>query len=156
MAMILDLAGDQAPPMPFALLREEPSDLDVLVGKRVLLLEDEVFIAMDLRHEAEAAGAAVTYARTLHDALAAVRCERFDGAILDVTIGTEGTCEPVADLLRATGTPFVLHSGDLDRQGEVIAEIGAPIVRKPAEPATVIGALSTLMATEGPTSTETH
>lgn len=119
---------------------------DVLRGKRVLLVEDEVFIAFDLRREAEDAGVVVTYARTLAEALRAAREGAFDGAILDVTLSTEGTCEPVADLLRAAGTPFLLHSGDLDRQGEVIAELDAPVVAKPAEPAKVIGALALLMA----------
>ena len=119
---------------------------DALRGKRVLLVEDEVFIALDLQHEAEDAGAVVTYARTLAEALRAAREDTFDGAILDVTLSTEGTCEPVADLLREAGTPFLLHSGDLDRQGEVIAGLGAPIVPKPAAPGEVIGLLARLMA----------
>lgn len=144
---ILSPSGDGDPvfSVPMELMGSDES-VRTLSGKRILLLEDEVFIGLDLRHEAEDAGASVAYARTLRDALTLVREEIFDGAILDVTLGGGETCKPVADILRRVGTPFILHSGDLDRQGEVIDTLDAPVVAKPAPPEVVVGRLARLLS----------
>ena len=121
------------------------SDLTVLSGKRILLLEDEVFIAVDLCHALERAGANVLHARTLSQGLEIIEANEFDAAILDVTLGGADTCAPIANALRRVGTPFVLHSGDLEVQGEVISTLDAPVVAKPAPPEAVVGRLVRLM-----------
>ena len=121
----------------------------VLEGRRVLLVEDEVFIAVDIREALEAGGAEVVFARNLSQAMDAVARDAFDAAILDVTLGANETCRPVADRLRALGTPFVLHSGDLDRQGEVIGTLDAPVVAKPAPPDAVVARLVRLLGDGG-------
>lgn len=142
------LASDS--PMPplgvFSQGDDRTGDRIALSGRRILLVEDEVFIAFDLRQALEAVGAEVTYARTLSHAMTAAADTVFDAAVLDVTLGPRETCAPVAQLLRDKRTPFVLHSGDLDRQGEVIDLLDAPVVAKPAPPEVVVSRLAKLMA----------
>lgn len=119
-------------PPVFSANPEDAADTEALDAKRVLLVEDEAFIAFDLTHALEAVGAVVTHARTLEEAMDVARAGRFDAAILDVTLSATQTCRPVAEMLDASGTPYLLHSGDLDRQGEVLASLDAPVVAKPA------------------------
>ena len=47
-------------------------------------------------------------------------------------MGKGETCEPVAVELRARGVPFLLHTGDLDRAGEALRDLDAPILAKPS------------------------
>lgn len=106
---------------------------------KVLVLDDEPMILMDLMFGVEDLGAVALDARSVADALAWVERERPDAAILDVNLGRGATCKPVAERLRDMGVPFLLHSGDLDRQGEVVASMGAPIVPKPTPGHVVVG-----------------
>lgn len=116
------------------MLQTSPSERshEALRGKKILVLEDEPLIALDLSLALEAFGAQVSGAFTVAQAMKLVEDEPPDAAILDVNLGGERTCEPLAFQLREQGTPFILHSGDLDRNGELISRLGAPIVRKPA------------------------
>ena len=101
------------------------------VGPRVLVLEDEPIILMDLSFAVEGAGAKPVPARSAVEALSAIDDGVPDVAVLDVNLGRGKTCKEVAERLRALGVPFVLHSGDLHRQGELIATLGAKVVPKP-------------------------
>ena len=80
-------------------------------SRRVLLVEDEAMIAMlvedmleDLGHEL------VKVATRLEEALAAVRNEAVDLAILDLNLGGVLTY-PVADALARRGIPFIFATG---------------------------------------------
>lgn len=88
-------------------------------------------ILMDLTFAVEDEGARVLEARDVDRAIDHIETGRPDAAVLDVNLGRGVTCERVAQRLRAAGVPFVLHLGDLDRQGEFIAAIGAEVVPKP-------------------------
>jgi len=103
-----------------------------LDGKRVLIVEDEVIICLDLRTALEAAGAQVSVARKPERALEVIAEGAPDAAVLDVNLGGGDTCAPVAEKLIEIGVPFVLHSGDLDRQGELVSSIDAKVIQKPA------------------------
>ena len=122
-----------------------PGD-DLLDGRDILILEDEPTIALDLQFSLERSGASVRIARTLDRANARIAEQRPDAAILDVTLGRDKTCEPIAQKLQALGVPFVLHSGDLDRQGELIRRLGAPVAAKPTSNAALIARLASLLA----------
>lgn len=104
---------------------------------RVLVLEDEAVILMDLAYALEDEGAEPVTAPTVALAMEEIERSVPDAAILDVNLGGGTTCEPVAARLAALGVPFVLHSGDLDRQGELIAGLGAPLLPKPTPGALV-------------------
>ena len=82
----------------------------VLAGRRILLLEDEMMVAMLVQDMLEDAGSILTPANTIPKALALVETERFDAAILDVNLAGKQSY-PVADALAARGIPFVFSTG---------------------------------------------
>jgi len=100
--------------------------------KRILILEDEPLIAMDLQLAFEDAGADAVVTVCCEDALEAIGHTDFEGAVLDVNLGKGETCEPVALELRRRDIPFLLHTGDLDRAGEALRDLEAPILAKPS------------------------
>ena len=100
--------------------------------KSVLILEDEPFIAMDLQLAFEDAGAEAAVTVSCDEAFAALADRAIDGAVLDVNLGHGETCEPIAVELRKRRIPFLLHTGDLDRAGEALRDLEAPIMAKPS------------------------
>ena len=113
-----------------------------LLGMRVLVVEDEALVALDLQFALEDEGAIVIGpALSLPDALELLACEpHIDGAILDVDLaGIE--VYPAADLLRARGIPFVFHTGHGSRVSLSERFPGSLTCSKPTTPATLITAL---------------
>ena len=104
---------------------------------RVLVLEDSPIILMDLENTLEDAGFEPVCARTCAKALQAIETTPPDVAILDVNLEDE-TCEAVARELRSLQIPFMLHTGDLERQNELVTRLDAPILAKPAFSETII------------------
>lgn len=84
----------------------------LFAGRRILIVEDEHFLAEDIREELEGFGVEVVGPAS--DVSSAIRMidvdAPIDGAILDVNIKGE-TVFPVADLLMDQGVPFVFASG---------------------------------------------
>lgn len=109
--------------------------------RRFLILEDEPFVAMDLQMAFEAAGHVAETAPDCDHAIALIEQQKFCGAILDVNLGGGETCEEAAAHLKARSTPFILHTGDLNRAGELLRSFGVRIVEKPTEADKVIEAL---------------
>lgn len=105
----------------------------------ILLLEDEPLILMDLEMAAEDRGCACLATTCIEQAFAALGGDGLpDVAILDVTLQAGKTCVPVATELRRLGIPYLLHSGDLDRQDEHIRQLQAELVPKPASSSRVV------------------
>ena len=82
-----------------------------LAGRRILLVEDQFLIAMEVEGVLRDLGAEVVgpFAR-LEPALGAVHREELDGAVLDVRLDGD-TTEPVAAVLISQGVPVVLTTG---------------------------------------------
>jgi CheY-like chemotaxis protein len=82
-----------------------------LEGRRILVVEDEFLIAMEVEDILRALGAEVVgpFGR-LKPALAAVQQEVLDGAVLDVCLDGE-TSELVAAELVSRGVPVLLTTG---------------------------------------------
>ena len=116
-----------------------------LRGRRVLILEDEPMIALDLSFGFEDQGAEVVTAASCKIAHLAIEEAMPDLAVLDVNLGGTETCEAVAATLREAGVPFLVHSGDLKRSGEVIERLAAPTIGKPAPASRVVAAAATLL-----------
>jgi PAS domain S-box-containing protein len=109
---------------------------------RVLLVEDETLLAMEVAEVLKAAGAAVLGpANTLEQALALAATETIDAAVLDVNLGG-ASARPVARLLQTRGVPFVLVTG-YEEPG--IEEAG-PVLRKPVSHDDLLRALGDLTA----------
>jgi CheY-like chemotaxis protein len=78
---------------------------------RILVVEDNALIAMDVEFLVEECGCAVVGpAGTVGEALEAIRHAPPDGAVLDINLGDERVW-PVADCLAARAVPFVFASG---------------------------------------------
>lgn len=97
----------------------------------ILVLEDEPFIALDLQLAFEDEGAEAHIATTCDDAIAIMARVDLDAAVLDVNLGGGQTCEQAAAALRQQNIPFILHTGDLDRQGEMLRSLEAKVIPKP-------------------------
>jgi DNA-binding response OmpR family regulator len=81
------------------------------MSPRVLIVEDEFFIALDIGQQlADAGFEVVGPAPSVAKAMKLEADPGCDVAILDVNLGGE-TSEPVAQKLRESGKPFVVLSG---------------------------------------------
>lgn len=100
----------------------------------ILLVEDEPLILMDLEFAAEDEGLQPLSAANVAGAIAHIEssAEPVDCAVLDVSLQDGENCLPVARALHAKGIPFIIHSGDLDRQDETIRSLDAFRIAKPA------------------------
>ena len=80
-------------------------------GKKVLVAEDDYFIAKGLvRHLAQAGAEVVGPVPTVAGALAALEDGGIDAAVLDINLRGDPVY-PVADALLARGVPFVFATG---------------------------------------------
>jgi CheY-like chemotaxis protein len=80
--------------------------------RRLLVLEDEALILLDLEQTlAEAGVETVLLAANNEDALAIVEGADLDAAILDVNLGRGGRSYDVARRLKQKGVPIVFSSG---------------------------------------------
>jgi DNA-binding response OmpR family regulator len=81
------------------------------MGSRVLIVEDEFLIALDMGQQlADAGFEVVGPALSVEKALRLVAKPGCDAAVLDINIGG-ATSEPVAQKLRELDKPFVVLSG---------------------------------------------
>ena len=117
---------------------------------RILVVEDEWFLAVEIEEELRAAGVEVLGpVGTVPDALEAIRAAAKDGgitaAILDMNLRGEWVTL-VADRLAASGVPFVYSTGypsTCDRLGHD----AAPLLEKPVATGAILGGLAALGVT---------
>ena len=105
-------------------------------ARRILVVEDQFLIAMELQAILQSAGYVVLGpAPSVSVALDLIHRERPDAAVLDVNVAGERVT-PVAEVLRALSIPFLLASGydakDLsgDRVLHEAVNVGKPLVSK--------------------------
>ena len=104
-----------------------------LRGARVLIVEDEYYIADDLRRELSAAGATVVGpVSTLENAREAVDLGDFDCAVIDLNLHGESAV-PIAEWLLKQGKSFVITTG---YGSDVVPDElkGVPRIEKPYDP----------------------
>ncbi len=118
-----------------------PTSMQPLAGRRILIVEDEALVALDLEMTLKGAGAeTVGPCSRLVRALATAEREAVDGALLDIRLGREDSY-PVADLLHAQGVAIVFHSSHADMRRLQARYPGAGTCPKPCTPATVVRTL---------------
>ena len=117
--------------------------MNSLVGKRILVVDDEPLIAMLLEDILGDLGCVVVGpALEVGEAEALAREAALDAAILDVHLGKE-TCHSIAELLRERQIPFVVASGD--EEASAVPGSSGPL-SKPFVLAAVETALTLLFA----------
>lgn len=84
--------------------------MSALTGRHILIVEDEMIVALDLSDVVERLGCTAAVVGRVGKALEAAATQRFDAAILDLNLAGEPVY-PVADALRRRETPFVIASG---------------------------------------------
>ena len=99
---------------------------------RALLVEDESMVALLLESMLEEFGVTVSVAMRVPDALRLAEAGGFDFAVLDVNLGGGQRSDPVAEVLRASGVPFMFSTGYGER-GLTPAFRGVPTLQKPFE-----------------------
>lgn len=115
-------------------------------GRNVLIVEDDLVVALELeRAIMDAGGYPLGPATTVSDALRCLNVERVDGAILDVALLGEDVT-PVVDALLDRGVPFVFRTG-LAVPSELYRRCpDAPVHSKPVAPEVPIRSLGALLA----------
>jgi DNA-binding response OmpR family regulator len=97
---------------------------------RVLVVEDEMLVAMVLEDQlADAGFKVVGPAFSVEEAMRLAASEPLDGAVLDINLAGEKVY-PVADLLAARNVPFVYVTG-FGRAGLRETDQGRPMLQKP-------------------------
>ena len=121
-----------------------------LAGKRILVVEDEYYLADDLVQTLRGQGADVAGpVGTLAEAERLVAEGRIDCAILDINLRGE-MAFPVADRLGEAGVPFLFATG-YSRSHLPERFSGIPHLQKPFDPAELAAAVPKAMesATQG-------
>ncbi len=119
-----------------------------LAGKNILVVEDEYFIASDLKRAIGAASATVIGpVSTLDGGLAAAASDAIDAAVLDVNL-SGALSYPIADRLTERNVPFVFVTG---YDGWAMPATYRDVLRlaKPFPPGAVLRALERLVGDGG-------
>lgn len=134
----------EAAPVRFAAAEAPGSGRADLAGKRILLIEDEPLVAMDLEELIRGAGCRIAAtAATVAAARDAVETTPCDAALLDANLGGEAVDEIAAALTRK-GIPFAFATGH-GRDALPAAFREAPLIGKPFEPEQVLAVLADLV-----------
>lgn len=104
----------------------QAANLSDFCGKRILIIEDEFLIAVDLEDMLSHLGFLVVLARDATSSLDVLRGQQFDAAVLDSRLGGVPTTQ-IADALAAANIPFAILSG-LDTTAR---NRGVPLLCKP-------------------------
>lgn len=115
---------------------------EALRGRRVLVIEDEMLVAMEFESLLQRQGCAVLGpASTVGRALALLDHDQPDAALLDLNLNGE-PATAVAVALKTRGVPFVLVTGYGEAQSSEPELQGAPRVDKPVNHHALVRALA--------------
>ncbi len=123
-----------------------PDDGHHQTAARILVVEDEIFIAMEIERALTTDGFEVLGpVGSIEDALQLLHREQPDAAVLDVTL-RGGKVTPVAVLLRSQGVPFVLASAEDRELTEAGFFQGVTNLGKPTNTRLMIGEIQRLLS----------
>jgi CheY-like chemotaxis protein len=116
-----------------------------LNGARIMIVEDEPLIALDLAQLVMDAGGVVTgTARLKKEAASLIKSAGFDVALLDVRL-PDGDSFSVARKLAEKGIPFVFCTGDNVEAAQFSQWPDAPVVAKPHDGAAIISSIARVL-----------
>jgi len=118
---------------------------DLLSGRRILVVEDEMLIVLMIEGILEDHGCrSVTSVATVNKAVSLVESQSFDAAILDMNLDGEDSSR-VAVALSDRGVPFVYSTGN-DRRNMAESARDHAVLHKPYQEADLIAALTQLFS----------
>jgi DNA-binding response OmpR family regulator len=124
------------------------NDNNPLSGVKVLVVEDDLFLAMALEDTLVGLGAVVVaVCHTLDEAMARADADDFAVAVLDFSLGAHSVT-PLARHLARRNVPFILHTGMSRSEPSLMEWRDFPIVEKPASPNTLAAAIKGAMDRE--------
>jgi CheY-like chemotaxis protein len=124
---------------------------DSLKGRRVLVVEDEMMLAMLVEEMLADLGCTVVGpAHALASGLDLAGGGQIDVALLDVNLGGQPVF-PIADALRAKGVPVIFCTG-YGKTGLRDVDHGAQVLQKPFRAADLANALSQALGASTPSS----
>ena len=116
-----------------------------LADRRILLVEDEYLIAIEVKRWLQNAGAQVIGpVPSVERALDLIEAGALDAAILDVNLGNGETAYPIADELGALGVPYLFATGDV-KLGESSVYRHRPRLEKPFVQAELVRVVADLL-----------
>ncbi len=116
-----------------------------LAGKRVLVVEDEMLIALDTVDELKNAGCAVLGpALRLEAAMVLMRGEELDAAVLDVNLAGQFVW-PLAEALASRNVPFLFLTGFGAELEFPPAYAAVRRLEKPVMPGAIVQAVASLL-----------
>jgi DNA-binding response OmpR family regulator len=119
-----------------------------LRGARILIVEDEAIIALELKYILTEAGACVIGpARTMEAALRLAHNPDLAAAVLDVQVGPEPVFA-VAKRLAQRHVPFIFHTGHANRERLSSGWPEALVLTKPATSEELVLALARLVLSD--------
>ena len=113
-----------------------------LRGRLILVVENEVLIAMEIVSALEDAGAQTTMTTSARHAMILINHDGLAGAIMDHGL-SDGDSSEVCARLKARGIPYVSYSGYEPVAG---ADPDAPFIPKPANMDVLLNAMEKLLA----------
>ncbi|NML11917.1 GAF domain-containing protein [Sphingobium sp. AR-3-1] len=120
----------------------------LLKGRTVLLVEDNMIIAMDGEDALRDLGAEVMTAASVGRAREAIAIQPVDLAVLDFNLGHE-TSLPIADMLAERSIPFIFATGYGDGLELPARFKGVTLLKKPYSGATLAQALTPVVDAAG-------
>lgn len=137
-----------APREPAVVPQQRGQDANALKGVRILLVEDEMLVGLEMRHALAETGADVIGpVSTASEAARLADEANVSAAVLDVNLGGD-MIDPVAARLLARGIPFVFVTGYDSRRVLPEALRNAPALRKPVDAAALVEALCGMLAAQ--------
>jgi DNA-binding response OmpR family regulator len=122
----------------------QSDDPPALKGVRILVVEDDPLLLLDLESVLLDAGADIAgLCASVAEALQSIKQREVDAAILDFGLGRE-TAAPIAECLMARGTPFCFYTGQVITDPRLAAWKDHPILHKPAPPRVIVATMARL------------
>jgi len=119
--------------------------IDLLSGRRILVVEDEMLILLMIEGILGDLGCrSVTSAATVKKAISLIETEFFDAAMLDMSLGGEDSSS-VAVALSKRGVPFIYSTGNDKRYMTEEAREHA-VLYKPYQETDLIAAITQLFS----------
>lgn len=118
----------------------------LLNGRRVLVVEDEPLVALELKAALDAAGAETVTANSVSAAGAGMNSP-ISAAVLDVNLG-DGMVYPVARQLRRRGLPFLFATG-YQAEAVIPADLReVPVLQKPVDSTRLVETLAAMLGAQ--------